>query len=62
MELQTLIKWESAADSFFIRIKRRLPSSVPNLVAHPLFRYQDPNLVGWKDGSNGIVGLKMAVC
>ncbi len=38
-------------------------SFVPYLiVAHPLFRYQDPNLAGWKDGSNGIVGLKMAVC
>jgi hypothetical protein len=30
-------------------------------VAHPLFRYKDPKLAGWKASSNGIVGLKMAV-
>jgi hypothetical protein len=23
-----------------------------------MFRYQDPNLAGWKAGSNGIVGFK----
>jgi hypothetical protein len=35
-----------------------IPSSVPKLiVAHPLFRYEDPNQAGWKAGSNGIVGL-----
>jgi hypothetical protein len=29
-------------------------------VAHPLFRYQDPNLADWKAaGPNGIVDLKM---
>jgi hypothetical protein len=51
MELQTLLEREIAAYPFFI-----LPSSVPNLiVAHPLFRYQDSKLAGWK------AGLKMAV-
>ncbi len=51
MELQTFIEREIAADPFFI-----LPSSVPNLiVAHPMFRYQDPKLAGWK------AGLKTAV-
>ncbi len=35
-----------------------IPSSVPKLiVAHPLFRYEDPNQAGWKAGSNEIVGL-----
>jgi hypothetical protein len=51
MELQTFIERENAADPFFI-----LPSSVPNLiVAHPMFRYQDQKLAGWK------AGLKTAV-
>jgi hypothetical protein len=62
MELQTLFKRESAADPFFIIIKGIIPSSVPKLImAHPLFRYQDPNLAVWKAGSKGIVGLNMAV-
>ncbi len=30
-------------------------------MASPLFRTHDPNLAGWKTGSNKIVGLKMAV-
>ncbi len=30
-------------------------------VAHPLFRYQDPNLAGLPKPVHGIVGLKMAV-
>jgi hypothetical protein len=30
-------------------------------MASPLFRFYDPNLAGWKTGSNKIVGLKMAV-
>jgi hypothetical protein len=60
VELQTLFKRENAADPFF---KRTLPSFVPNLiVAHPLFRYQDPNLAGWKTGANEIASLKMALC
>ena len=31
------------------------------LMAYPLFRIHDPNLAGWKTGSNKFVGLKMAV-
>jgi hypothetical protein len=30
-------------------------------MATDLFRPNDPNLTGWKTGSNKIVGLKMAV-
>ncbi len=62
MELYTLFSRKSAADPFFVRIKWIIPSSVPKLiVAHPLFRYQDPNLAVWNAGSKGIVGLNMAV-
>jgi hypothetical protein len=56
--LQTLFKRESAAESILQKNQMNIPSSVPKLiVAHPLFRYEDPNQAGWKAGSNGIVGL-----
>jgi hypothetical protein len=55
MELQTLFRRESAAYN-----KNSLYFSL-GLMASPLFRFYDPNLAGWKTGSNKIVGLKMAV-
>jgi hypothetical protein len=53
MELQTLFKRESVADPFFIRTYNSLLYSYLNSGV-PSVPYQDPNLAGWKAGSNGL--------
>jgi hypothetical protein len=60
MELKTLFKRESVADSFFIRITQKPPILKNLIVASALFRFIILTLAGWKTGSKGIVGLKMA--
>jgi hypothetical protein len=60
MELQTLLKRGSVADTFLLKITQITPSSVPILiVAYSLFRTRIQTWRGWKAGSDG---LKMAAC
>ena len=62
MELKTLFKRESVADSLSIRSIQILPNQKNLIVAQALFRATDPKLAGWKTGSRISVGLKMAKC
>jgi hypothetical protein len=60
MELKTLFKRESVADSLSIRSIQILPNQKNLIVAQALFRSKSLTLAGWRTGSIGIVGLKMA--
>jgi hypothetical protein len=60
MELKTLFKRESVADSLSIRSIHILPDQKNLIVAQALFRSNSLTLAGWRTGSKGVVGLKMA--
>jgi len=60
MELKTLFKRERVADSLSIRSIQILPNQKNLIVAQALFRSKSLTLAGWRTGSKGIVGLKMA--
>jgi hypothetical protein len=61
MELKTLFKRESVADSLSIRSIQIPPNQNNLIVAQALFRSKSLTLAGWRTGSKGIfVGLKMA--
>jgi len=62
MELKTLFKRESVADSLSIRSIQILPNQKNLIVAQALFHSTDPKMAGWKTGSKISVGLKMAKC
>jgi hypothetical protein len=60
MELKTLFKRESVADSLSIRSIQILPNQKKLIVAQALFRSKSLTLAGWRTGPKGFVGLKMA--
>jgi hypothetical protein len=60
MELKTLFKRESVADSLSIRSIQILPNQKKFNSGASSVPLQKSDTGGWRTGSKGIVGLKMA--